>query len=46
VEAIKEIGTLKQSLMKLVNEKQVLWDEIDALRAERTELEAKMWRMR
>lgn len=44
VQAIKDIGALRKSLMKLVNEKQVLWDEIDALRTERAHLEEMLWK--
>jgi regulator of replication initiation timing len=42
VQAVKEIGALKRTLTKLVNEKEKLREEIGALRQERADLQAKM----
>ncbi|KAL2179827.1 uncharacterized protein P884DRAFT_327660 [Thermothelomyces heterothallicus CBS 202.75] len=42
VEAVREIGALRQTLARLVREKQLLRGDIRALRREREELEAKI----
>jgi hypothetical protein len=42
VEAVKEIGTLKRTITRLVKETEQIRNDIEALRKEREELEAKM----